>query len=233
MSSYRRYKKSNNSGNQYVVYNPHIESTVSPRIINKNIIVTSIDPGVKNCGVYVNCFNTETKEHTSILLMRLDFSKTDNKYVECIKQFDDLEKTHQYFSKSHYIVIEAQMTISYINTRMGQNIITYFTTKLKNRGNLPHIIELTSQAKTRLLGCPKGMKKQEYKRWCKQKAISFINERKNTDHESVFSNKIKSVTKGDDMGDTVCQMYAWMMIMEKDFKDKLCSNSSNDFIIES
>lgn len=237
MSGYRRYAKFAkyqpvNGKPPYAVYNSH--SHESPIMNNDNIIITSVDPGIKNCGVYVNCFNTTTKENTSILLTRLDFSKSneDNHYVSCIKQLDDLEKQHQYFSKSHYIVIESQMTISYDNTSMGQHLITYFMTKLKNRGNMPHVIEFNSQAKTRMLGCPKGMKKQQYKRWCKQKAIEFLGTRRNQEHEEVFSRKIKTATKGDDMGDTVCQCYAWIMLLEGDNKPQLPVKEDEDFVIE-
>ena len=237
MSGYRRYAKFAkyqpvNGKPPYAVYNAH--SHHSPLMNNDNIIITSIDPGIKNCGVYVDCFNTVTKEHTSILLTRLDFSKsdTDNHYVSCIKQFDELEREHQYFSKSHYIVVESQMTISYDNTRMGQHILTYFCTKLKNRGNMPHVIEFNSQAKTRMLGCPKGMKKQQYKRWCKQKAMEFLKERSNQTHEDAFIKKIKTATKGDDMGDSVCQCYAWIMLLEGDNKPQLPVKEESEFVIE-
>lgn len=237
MSGYRRYAKYAklqpvNGKPPYAVYNTHSHN--SPVMVNDNIIITSIDPGIKNCGVFVDCYNTKTKEHTSILLTRLDFTKstTDNYYVSCVKQLDELEKQHQYFSKSHYIVIESQMTISYDNTRMGQHLITYFMTKLKNRGNMPHVIELNSQAKTRMLGCPKGMKKQQYKRWCKQKAMEFLSVRKNREHEDVFIKQIKIATKGDDMGDTICQCYAWIMLLEGDQKPELPIKDAEDFIIE-
>lgn len=226
MSGYRRYAKFAklqpvNGKPPYAVYNPH--SHDSPVMNNDNILITSIDPGIKNCGVYVNCFNTKTKEHTSILLTRLDFSKseTDNHYISCMKQFDELEREGEYFSKSHYIVVESQMTISYDNTRMGQHIITYFSTKFRNRGNMPHVIEFNSQAKTRMLGCPKGMKKQDYKRWCKQKAIEFLKSRPNQKYEEEFAKKIKGSTKGDDMGDSVCQCYAWIMLLEGEHRPQL------------
>lgn len=234
MSGYRRYAKYQpvNGKPPYTVYSAH--SHESPVMNNDNIIITSVDPGIKNCGVYVNCFNTRTKDHTSILLTRLDFSKSieDNHYVSCVKQLDALEKQHEYFSKSHYIVIESQMTISYDNTRMGQHMITYFMTKLKNRGNMPHVIEFNSQAKTRMLGCPKGMKKQQYKRWCKQKAIEFLNSRSNQEHEKEFARQIKTATKGDDMGDTVCQCYAWVMLLEGNNKPQLPIKENEDFVIE-
>ena len=234
MSGFRRYSKVArepvNGRPPYKVFNIH--SYPSPLCKNDNIIITSIDPGIKNCGIYVNCFNSKTKEHTSLFLGKLNFTQEDeNRYVNSIKQLDAFEREHEYFSKSHYIVIESQMTISYDNTRMGQHLLTYFTTKYKNRGNMPHVIEFSSQGKTRMLGCPKGMKKQDYKRWCKKKAIEFLDQRKNKEHEKVFSDTIKQATKGDDMGDCVCQCYAWVMYLEGDVKPCLPTKVDN-FVIE-
>lgn len=225
MSGYRRYKSYNQgvSGKPpYRVFNSH--SHPSPVMNNDNIIITSIDPGIKNCGIYVNCFNSKTKKHTSLFLSKLNFTtdqENDNRYVNSIKQLDAIEREHEYFSKSHYIVIETQMTISYDNTRMGQNLLTYFTTKYKNRGNMPHVIEFDSKGKTKMLGCPTGMKKQEYKRWCKQKALELLKDRDNEEHEKSFYNIIKQATKGDDMGDCVCQCYAWIKLLEGEVKPDL------------
>ena len=83
-----------------------------------------------------------------------------------------------------------------------------------------------------MLGCPKGIKKQQYKRWCKQKAIEFLNSRTNKEHENIFANKIKTATKGDDMGDTVCQCYAWIMLLEGENKPQLPIREDQDIVIE-
>ena len=43
------------------------------------------------------------------------------------------------------------MAISYDNTRMGQHLITFFMTFLKNKGNRPIIIEFNSQSKNKVI----------------------------------------------------------------------------------
>ncbi len=83
----------------------------------------------------------------------------------------------------------------------------------KNKGNRPLVIEITSQAKTRLLECPKGLSKYQYKKWCANKAIKYLEDREN-EKELAFVNSIKGSKKKDDMGDAICQYYAWMKIME-------------------
>lgn len=215
--SYRRqfrYSKANPVGFSkppFAAFNPH--SHESPVMRNENMIITSIDPGIVNCGVYVNCINTKEKTEKSLFLGKLEFNTGENHYVTSIEKFDELEEKQKFFSSSHYIVIESQMAVSYDNTRMAQHLITYFCTKLKNKGNRPIIIEFNSQSKTRLLECPKGMKKHQYKKWCKEKAVEILKSRKSKSEEKFI--KILEVTKkADDMGDSVCQCMAWKMVLD-------------------
>jgi len=211
---YKRYATNKHIGNlkpPFCEYNAH--DYESPVMRNQNMLITSIDPGIVNCGVYVSCYNTVKKTHESLYLARLTFNKEKNHYIESLKQLNELEKKHAFFSNSHYIVIESQMTISYDNTRMCQHLITHFMSSLKDKGNRPIIIELTSQAKTRLLECPKGLSKYQYKKWCANKAITHLEERKN-EREEAYIDSIKSSKKKDDMGDAICQYYAWLKIME-------------------
>jgi len=215
--AYNRYKKytaNKHIGNlkpPFCEYSSH--DYEAPVMRNQNMLITSIDPGIVNCGIYVSCYNTQKKTHESLFLSRLTFNKDSNHYIESLKQLNEIEEKYGFFSNSHYIVIESQMTISYDNTRMCQHLITYFLSSLKDKGNRPLIIELTSQAKTRLLECPKGLSKYQYKKWCANKAILHLEERKN-DKEEKFVEKIKGSKKKDDMGDAICQYYAWLKIMD-------------------
>ena len=93
---------------------------------------------------------------------------------------------------------------------MGQHLITFFMTYLKNKGNRPIIIEFNSQSKTRLLGCPKGMKKPEYKVWCREKAFELLESR--GEKEKKFMDFLKNSKKKDDMGDAICQCEAWLIV---------------------
>jgi len=211
---YKRYTANKKIGNlkpPFCEFNPH--DFDAPVMRNKNILITSIDPGIVNCGVYVSCYNTEKKTHESLFLARLTFNSENNHYVESLKQLNDLEENHGFFSSSHYVVIESQMTVSYDNTRMCQHLISYFMSTYKNKGNRPLIIEITSQAKTRLLECPKGLSKYQYKKWCANKAIKYLEDRGGEKEEN-FIDSIKGSKKKDDMGDAICQYYAWMKIMD-------------------
>lgn len=208
---YHRYSKKNPVGATkppFADFNFH--DLEAPVLRNQNMLITSIDPGIVNCGLYVNCVNTETFEQKSIHLSKLEFNKGENHYVESLKKLEEIEEKYKYFSSSHYIVIESQMAISYDNTRMGQHLITFFMTFLKNKGNRPIIIEFNSQSKTRLLGCPKGLKKPEYKVWCREKAIELLKSR--GEREEKFINFLKNSKKKDDMGDAICQCEAWLMV---------------------
>jgi hypothetical protein len=212
--SYRRhyrYSKNNATGAikpPFASFNPH--DYEAPVLRNENLIITSIDPGIVNCGLYINCINTKDFSQKSILLTKLEFNKGENHYVESLKKFTELEEKHKYFSSSHYIVIESQMAISYDNTRMGQHLISFFMTYLKNKGNRPLIIEFNSQSKTRLLGCPKGLKKPEYKKWCKEKAVDLLKSRGKS--EEKFADFLEKAKKKDDLGDAICQCEAWLIV---------------------
>ena len=105
--------------------------------------------------------------------------------------------------------------VTYFLKRYGncKHLITYFTTKLKDKGNRPLVIEFNSQSKTRLLGCPKGMKKYQYKKWCKEKAVEILKSRK-SDKEDKFIKKLEVTKKADDMGDAICQLHAWKMVLD-------------------
>jgi hypothetical protein len=214
--AYRRYYRFNKNNPvglgkpPFATFNPHTRE--SPVLRNENMIIISIDPGIVNCGIYINCINTKTGEETSIYLARLEFNKDENHYVSSLKIFDELENSEKYFTSAHYIVIESQMAVSYDNTRMAQHLITYFMGKVKDKGNRPLVIEFNSQSKTRLLNCPKGMKKPEYKKWCHAKAIEFLKSRNNPKEEK-FITCLEVAKKKDDMGDAVCQMYAWLKVM--------------------
>jgi hypothetical protein len=194
------------------ILNPH--DSPAPLYDGKSIIIVSIDPGVKDCGVYVQKINLETKQGKSLYMARLHFDEKDGPYVSSIKKFDDLEKRIKIFSKSHYIVIEQQMVISTTNTRMGQHLQSYFCTSLRNKGNLPIVIEFSSKAKTRVLECPpeKMKKTRLYKNWCAEEAIRILQGRDN-DKEERYIRYLETSKKKDDVGDAVCQSKAFFLII--------------------
>lgn len=212
--AYNHFKKfSSNVGKANFL---ELKSSSEPPVLNTpNVIITSIDPGIVNCGIYTCSYNIEDKTHRSLYLDRLEFNENkDNHYIESINKLEALDKL---FSSSHYIVIESQMTVNYNLVRMGQHLVTYFTTKYKEKGNKPIVIEINNQAKTKLLDCPKGLTKYRYKKWCTEEAVRRINDRNNDEVEKHYIYKIKNSGKSDDMSDTVCQHYAFVEIMNDEY----------------
>ena len=216
-NSYRKFSKnSKKKSSPYAEFNPH--TVESPVMRNKNIIITSIDPGIVNCGIYTAAYDTETLKIKSIYLEKLVFNREGNHYLDSLKQLLELEDNHKIFSSSHYIIIESQMTVNYDLVRMGQHLISFFLTKLKNQGNRPLVIEISNQAKTQLIDekKPKGLTKYQYKKWCTEQAIVFLNE-KGGEEEKDYIHKLETSKKKDDMGDSVCQFMAWIKIMEGEY----------------
>lgn len=192
----------------YQVINPHDDQS-SPRIEDE-IVTVSIDPGIVNCGIYICSKNVKTKKETSLYLANANFCKSmeeaEHFYFRSIKYLDELEEKTHFLSSAHYIVIESQMRHNR-NTRVGQHLMSYFMTRLRNKGNRAWIIEITSKAKTTQLGCPK-MDKPSYKKWCANRAIDFLEQRQDP-NEDMFIESLKTAKKKDDMGDVVCQYKAW------------------------
>lgn len=213
--AYNHYKRfSKNKGgekgnkNPYSELNPH--TLEAPVMRNDNIIVTSIDPGIVNCGIYTCAYNTKDNTHKSIFLKKMKFSGGENHFLESLSQFEELENEKKLFSSSHYIVIESQMAVNYDLVRMGQHIISYLITKTRNKGNRPLIIEIDSQQKTKSWNdYPKGLTKYQYKVWCTKKAIALLEERK-SEYEKDYIYILKSAPKSDDMGDSVAQYYVFV-----------------------
>jgi len=212
---FKKFSKNKTDSLPYAELNPH--TIEAPVMRNKNIIVTSIDPGIVNCGIYTTAYDSESKKIRSIYLEKLVFNDGDNHYLTSLRKLEELENQHKLFSSSHYIVIESQMTVNYDLVRMGQHLISYFLTKLKNKGNRPLIIEITSQAKTKLLDCPKGLSKYQYKKWCTSEAIKSLKEKGQEDNEKDFIFKLQNAKKSDDMGDSISQFFALIKIIEGEY----------------
>ena len=192
----------------YTIHNPHDDQEIDYEI-KDTFQATVIDPGRVNCGIYVAKYYKDTGKQWTKYLANEEFipskCKNKNPYSESIRILDQLEENYSFFSKSNYIIIERQMTISTSNTRIGQHLISYFMTRYKNSGERPIIIEINSTTKTQMLGCPPKLKKPEYKKWCKEKAIELLNTNSmDLDNKNKFIDLMRYNKKDDDMGDVVC-----------------------------
>jgi hypothetical protein len=230
-------------GREYLVYNPHdAEGPYFPnketiKSLNREnsyyYQITAIDPGAKNCGVRVERrwitngkvsqietvgnvkfnFTTRLKAHNNGIDLSLtgEGGHTDTIYfTEAIKH---LESWIPLISQSQYVLIETQMEVSTLNTRLGQHFITIMCTALRNKGTLPLIIEIDSRMKTRILNAPakdSSGKKTDIKEWAIAKAYELVT--RNNDALG-FQALEDGKRKKDDMADVICYCEAWWMMM--------------------
>ena len=113
------------------IFDPHDDP--APYYDGESIIVTSVDPGIKNCAIYVQKINLLNDKKASIFLTRMDFTQDESHYTSSIKVLEELEDKMELFSRSQYILVEKQMTMSIPNTRMGQHLISFFCTTVRNK----------------------------------------------------------------------------------------------------
>lgn len=208
----RRFRKKTVKRTKFKVFNSH--DYESPKQYTDEIIITAIDPGHVNCGIYSMSYNVETKEKRSLYLNNFKFEK-DNERVSAIKKFNELEEEHSIFSRSHYILVEEQMTQSIKNTRMGQHIQTYLMTSLENKGVRPLVVEIGNQMKTSYLHAPPGLPskgKGSIKEWCVDKAREFLSVRKDKIWEKWFIESTKG-SKADDKCDCICYCEVWILLL--------------------
>ena len=208
--SYRRLARFNkkcptNTKPPFIVFNPHSEP---PCVIrpDKTIIITTIDPGIKNCAIRTAQYDPETRKSKTLLQCKIDFTfSQDNERVLGVETkyytaiYTILEPYHHYFTSSHYIGIESQMVCNYDMLRMSQHLITYIMGIVRNNGNRPYIIEMDSRLKTQMLNAPAKMSKPERKKWATKMAIQYLT----IDGEQDII-KVISDGKSDDHGDTIC-----------------------------
>lgn len=178
------------------------------------ITAAFIDPGTKNCAIRIATKDFNTGTITTVLQSKFDFTQNFNK--------EDLERTlysniinvlDPYIDKfiwCHYIVIENQMRTNFDLLMFSQSLKMYLMCRVRNLGFCPLIIEINSILKSRLLGCEKGLVKNDLKKWCIKKALSTLIERK--DMETFHF--IQKEKKKDDMCDVLCYEIVWWIILE-------------------
>jgi len=153
---------------------------------------------------------------------------------ETFHNMTDLLDTYvEYWDQCDAFVIEKQMSFSKIGAKtrnntmavkLGQHCWSYFSFKY---GRFKEIIEFPAYNKTQILGAKKTiiekgkkkgmyktMDKPERKKWSVQKAIEILNDRKDCDTLDM----IKSKRKKDDLGDVLCQLQAFKIMVYFDGK---------------
>ena len=136
---------------------------------------------------------------------------------------DLLDQYVDYWDQCDAFVIEKQMSFgkrhNTMALKLGQHCWSYFAFKY---GRFKEIIEFPAYHKTQVLGAKKiekitkkgtskynSIDKTARKKWSVEKAISILNERKDSDTIS----SITSAKKRDDLADVLCQLQAFKILV--------------------
>ena len=172
-----------------------------------------------------------------ILLKNVDLTEdtNDNKYFNlewCHNMNDILDEYKEYWDRCSIFIIEQQMSFGKRNNTMalklGQNCESYF---LYSYGRFKKVIEYPAYYKTQILGAQKTEKKLKSgkikymaidkparKKWCIQKGLSVLEDRKDFDNIEELQKKIgKKKQKLDDKMDVLCQLqsFKYLYFVEK------------------
>jgi len=137
----------------------------------------------------------------------------NNIYYSIIRNLD-LYKIH--FDDIDYIVIEKQLKTNPNAQTMEHHVHAYF---IHRYGLQKKVVSFESRHKTRVLCCPKKVKKDDAfvkinkayrKKWTTDKVMNVMIERKDKEtFDYVFS---KNKSKADDLSDTLCQAFAFIVL---------------------
>jgi hypothetical protein len=113
--------------------------------------------------------------------------------------------THVWDSVDTFL-IEKQMTTNPKAMRLGHHVQSYFLTIYRD---FKTIIEFPSQHKTRVLGCPKELrrKKKDRKKFCVEQATDIMR-----NHGGDMMDKYFKLKKKDDISDCICQAKAFVIL---------------------
>jgi len=227
----------------YLIFNPH---SLEPLIPTEDGTLNGIfiDPGIKNFAIRIVNYDPTTYNCTTITQNKIDLTtyssqlnyvcknivSEDNEYKSDTEYFNNLSKflkeIEHLLVPAHYIVIESQVSWNYDMVRLSQHLITYLMTSLKDVGNRPLIIELSSKVKTRKLGAVGKMDKRQTKQWCIKKAKEIMTDR----NDRVMLDILNKKGKCDDHSDVICMEYAWWLILEDGFNKPPVPKSKSKFI---
>lgn len=162
------------------IFNIHFDN--SPRQWNCEIYyILSIDPGSSNLGIRLESRHAATGEIQTV--------KTDQTSITCgsdgtefrpemiVETTRLIESYASWFPYLHFVLIEHQMSIGFINVRISQHIITLFSLYLRNLPNRPYLIEQSAFIKHRELFSPPGLNRNALKKWTCEKAKEMLKER--------------------------------------------------------
>lgn len=139
---------------------------------------------------------------SSILLQNNTLS--DKTHDAMYKMTELLDRYDEFWKQCDICLIERQMKVNTSAMKLAQHCWSYFSIKYPNI----RIVEFPAYHKTQVLGMPKSLRKQK-KTWTVEMALAVFQLREDTD----IIQLIEQFRKQDDLGDTVCQLQAYKIIM--------------------
>lgn len=212
MYSQKVAKRDKARAEPYTIFNPHDRSNRDWDNLS-GIVVVSIDPGYRNLAIRVERrpWGNRDLPIEPLLFEVVDFGaqregESWDLHPNILKY---LEKNRRLLETASVVVVERQMAINYNAVRISQLLLTYFMMILRNKPNLPLILELDPKTKGKALGAPKSITKPALKKWATEKAREILTAR--GDVKSI--NQLNSSKKKDDLGDTIVQVEALFIHM--------------------
>lgn len=209
-------------------YNEDVLSTLSTEYKNKfKKPITRCDVNNEATEEYSNFLYRFMKDaSTTVMCNKIDFSdeKTsknkrgqvilDNNIFQSI--ITKLDQYKSYYDDVNYIVIEKQLKTNPNAQTIEHHVHAYF---IHRYGLSKEVINFESRHKTRVLCCPKKIKKNDKmvnidktfrKKWTTNKVMNVMMERKDkSTFEYIFT---KNKSKADDLSDTICQAMAFVLL---------------------
>ena len=175
----------------------------------------SIDVGKVNLGIYIEEFSSPV-DGTCLYLKRVDLTETKKERVTTTflqRLFTYLDSIKDLLTTCDFFVVEKQLKQNPEAQFVDHAIQSYLTIYY---GDFKQIVSFSSKNKTKLFDQTK-MTKYQRKKWAVEKAISVMEERKETEALAY----IKSLKKKDDVSDAICQLDAFKaMLFSKPIRKK-------------
>jgi hypothetical protein len=222
--AFRKTVADPNSKQMVVYYHPHKKPASDRQAIwsqSQYYQVASIDPAIRNLGFRIE------RRHAGGRIEPLVFIKVDldpkgkPKKKRPIAVAPPLEASAEatifdrlnlfldiyrpLLMECHMVLVERQPPIKPEIVRIEEHALTYCSLYLRDAPLLPLIVGVNPKLKGQMLGAPAHSSYQQLKQWSVEMAIALSQARQDQFSQDVLA----SVTKKDDLADTLCQIEAY------------------------
>lgn len=216
----RAKKSEQEEKTSYTTYWIHKTSPLTPAVrkdLNREVCV-SIDPGTVNYAIRVEeRFDTGLVKPLLFVKWNLrgGIPQTPDDYVTKFatlsRHFDEYRNILEQADK---VIIERQLAVNYQTTLIMQHTVSYFTSLLMDKPNLPLIYTIHPLVKGKIYGYRKNLD-GDLKGWATATAKDVLKKRGDTWSLSVLE---KYGKKQDDLSDTVLQAESLYILLDSPFR---------------